>query len=77
MTNLRSYIDPDQTTTNVPTQFKTEQNQHPVRCGMCGETFFVSEDVYNFAKEGIEAGLDNPFQCQACEEEYDQLSYEG
>ena len=76
MTNLRSYIDPDQpTATTNPTPFKTPANEYEVRCSSCGETFFVSESVYLFAKEGIEAGLDNPFKCDECEEAYDQLSY--
>jgi hypothetical protein len=78
MTNLRSHIDPNQTS-GFPesTAFKTDRNQHEVRCGMCGETFYVDEDVYAFAKEGMETGLDNPFKCETCEREYDELSYEG
>ncbi|PWT89228.1 MAG: hypothetical protein C5B55_11705 [Blastocatellia bacterium] len=77
MTNLRSHIDPDRSTAPAPTQFKTAQNDHPVRCSVCGETFFVTDQIYQFAKEGIEAGLDNPFQCPACEEESDEYSYDG
>ena len=52
MSNLRSYIDPDQTlaVTN-PTAFKTGANAYEVRCNNCGELFFVSESVYLFAKK--------------------------
>lgn len=76
MTNLRSHIDPDQSSAQAnPTPLKTGKNQHEVRCSICGDAFYVSESVFLFAKEGIEAGLDNPFKCDDCEEEYDQLSY--
>ena len=76
MTNLRSHIDPDQNAAATnPTPFKTEKNEYEVRCSICGEAFFVSESVYSFAKEGIEEGLDNPFKCDDCEEQYDTLSY--
>jgi translation initiation factor 2 gamma subunit (eIF-2gamma) len=78
MTNLTSHLEPGQTRV-IPgsTAFKTERNQHEVRCGMCGNIFYVDEGVYAFAKEGMETGLDNPFKCETCEQEYDELSYEG
>lgn len=76
MTNLRSHLDPDQPgTVQGPTPFKTEGNEFQVNCGMCGAIVFVNEDMYRFAKEGIDAGLENPFKCDACEEEEDQLFY--
>ena len=76
MTNLRSYIDAEQTPDPTsPAQFKTVVNQYEVSCASCGAPFFVSESMYLFAKEGIEVGLDNPFKCDECEEADDQLSY--
>ena len=51
--------------------------KHEVRCGMCGKTVCVDEETFQFASEAIEAGLDNPFKCQVCQEEYDELAYEG
>jgi len=76
MTNLRSYIDAEQTPdTTSPAQFKTGMNQYEVSCASCGTRFFVSESMYLFAKEGIEVGLENPFKCDDCEEAYDQLIY--
>lgn len=60
-----------------PTAFKTERNTHEVHCGMCGATIYVDQGIYTFAQEGIQAGLDNPFKCENCEREYDDLSYEG
>lgn len=77
MTTLRSYIDPDQQTPTGPTSFMTDRNEHEVRCGMCARTTYVDEETFRFTSEAIESGLDNPFRCEACEEEYDDLAYEG
>jgi hypothetical protein len=55
----------------------TEKNDHEVRCGMCGRTVYVAEATYRFASDAIKAGLDNPFRCEVCDEEYDDLAYEG
>lgn len=76
MTNLRSHIDPDQANAFPgPTKIESEQNRYQVRCGLCNAPFYVDEGMYRFAKEGMEAGLDNPFKCEDCEQEYDELSY--
>jgi uncharacterized protein YlaI len=78
MTTLRSYIDPDQqSATKGPTFLKTEQNQQEVRCGMCGRIGYVDEETFRFVSDAIKAGLDSPFRCEICEEEYDDLAYEG
>jgi hypothetical protein len=77
MTTLRSYIDPDQQSTTGPTSFMTKRNEHEVRCGMCGRATYVDEETFRFVSEAIESGLDNPFRCEVCEEEYDDLAYEG
>ncbi len=79
MTKLRSYIDPDQqSATSDSTFFKTERKQQEVRCGMCGRVGYVDEETFRFVRDEIKAGLDNPFRCEICEEEYDDdLAYEG
>lgn len=78
MTNVGTQIDAEQPAAfRGPTEIKAEKKRVEVLCAMCGHTISVDEDMYNFAKEGIESGLDNPFKCEACEEEYDLLSYEG
>jgi hypothetical protein len=76
MTTLRSYIDPDQQSTTGPTFFQTERNEHEVRCGMCARPGYVDEETFRSVSEAIESGLDNPFRCEVCEEEYDDLAYE-
>ena len=77
MTTLRSYIEPNQQKATGPTSFMTERNEHEVRCGMCARTVYVNEENYGFVKEAMESGLDNPFRCEVCAEEYDDLVYEG
>ena len=77
MTTLRSYIDPDRQTVTMPTSFTTEDNEHEVRCGMCAREFYVNEETFSSLSEAIESGLDNPFRCEVCAAEYDDLAYEG
>jgi hypothetical protein len=54
-----------------------EPSQHEVRCGMCGKTMFVDEETFWFVNDAIKAGLDVPFRCEKCKQEYDDLVYEG
>lgn len=77
MTTLRSYIDPDQEKPKDPTPFMTDRNQHEVHCGMCAKSISVDEETFRFTSEAIESGLDSPFRCDVCAEEYDDLAYEG
>jgi len=77
MTTLRSYIDPDQQKAHGATSFMTERNEHEVRCGMCARAVYVDEENFRFVSEAIESGLDSPFRCEICAEEYDDLAYEG
>jgi hypothetical protein len=77
MTTLHSHFDPNQQTATGPTSFMTERNEHEVRCGMCARSVYVNEETYGFVKEAMDSGLDNPFRCEVCAEEYDDLVYEG
>ena len=64
-------------TSPATTSFKTQQNQHEVRCGMCGSIIYVDEETFSFVQDAIKTGLDDPFRCARCKEEYDNLAYEG
>jgi hypothetical protein len=59
------------------TRYITLVNCCEARCGMCGGRYFVNESVLAAILTSAEAGLDNPFRCAACEEEYDELAYDG
>jgi hypothetical protein len=71
MTTLRSYIDPDQQPATGPTSFVTERNEHEVRCGMCAREIYVDEETFRSGSEAMESGMENPFRCEICAEEYD------
>ena len=60
-----------------PTRYRTFVNRFAVRCGMCGGRYFVNESVHAAIITAAREGLDNPFQCADCEEEYDELAREG
>ena len=55
----------------------TDYNQHEVRCGMCARELYVDDEGYRLYMDAINSGLDNPFRCEVCNEEYDDLAYEG
>jgi hypothetical protein len=55
----------------------TDNNQHEVRCGMCAKELYVDDEGYRLYMDAINSGLDNPFRCEVCNEEYDDLAYEG
>jgi hypothetical protein len=55
----------------------TDENQHEVRCGMCARELYVDDEGYRLYMEAMSSGLDNPFRCEICSEEYDDLVYEG
>lgn len=59
------------------TSHETFVNHHPARCGMCGGQYFVNESVHAAIITAAETGLDNPFMCADCRDEYDDLAYEG
>jgi hypothetical protein len=76
MTNLQ-LVPKGNVATHGPTVFKTERNQREVRCGMCGRIIYVENETFDFVRDAIKAGLDDPFRCELCKEEYDDLVYEG
>lgn len=77
MTPLRSYLDPDQQSPTGPTFFMTERNEHEVRCGLCSRSVYVDEETDRLVSDAMESGQDNPFRCELCEDEYDDLAYRG
>ena len=74
MTTLRTDLEQTQ---QAPTSIMTDDNQHEVRCGMCARELYVDEDSYRLYSEALLSGLNNPFRCEVCSEEYDDLAYEG
>ena len=38
---------------------------------------YVDEDAYRYYSEALISGLDNPFRCEVCSGEYDNLACEA
>jgi hypothetical protein len=74
---LRSEFDGDRMVTSGPSRFKSYATPFEVRCGMCGRISFVDEVSFRSIQRATEAGLDSPFSCDLCQDEYDELAYEG
>ena len=54
----------------------TERNEHEVRCGMCAREVYVDDQTYRLGSDAMNSGSDNPFRCEVCFDEYDELTYE-
>lgn len=77
MSTVHPYIDRSHQLPITAKSVMTDENQHEVRCGMCARELYVDEDSHRLYSEALTSGLDNPFRCEVCSEEYDDLAYEG
>ena len=77
MSTVHANIDQNQQPPNSGSAIMTDDKQHEVRCGMCAREIYVDDEYYRRYMEAINSGLDNPFRCEVCNEEYDDLAYEG
>jgi hypothetical protein len=50
-------------------------NQYKLLCSMCSETLYVDKQLYDNTLHSIEEGLDNPFLCDDCQLDYDELAH--
>ncbi|HLG13057.1 MAG TPA: hypothetical protein VJH03_00830 [Blastocatellia bacterium] len=72
MTRLRETLNPEEThyAFGAPTRTKTAENQHPLPCWACGETYYVDERTHREFMHAVEYDVsDNPFLCERCIEE--------
>ena len=74
---LRSRLNPEEQRGRIAgaTTYPTGPNQHELECGFCGATYYVDEATFDKAASAIEKGFDNPFYCDECEAEYEELSH--
>jgi hypothetical protein len=78
MSNLRSTLNPEERGLFIgPTLYRTALNRFELNCGMCGGVYFVDQATAERVHEAVRQGFDNPFRCEDCEEEYDEMAYEG
>ncbi len=74
---LRSTLNPEEQSNVVegPTRFRKGPNQAELLCAVCNQTYYVDEVTFQQAMSAMEEGMDNPFCCDDCEEEYEELSH--
>lgn len=73
----RSEVDGDMNENYVTiTELKTDDNKFEIICGDCDRTFYTDEETFDKFSRTLEQGLDNPFLCSYCQQEYDDLAFE-
>lgn len=76
MQKLRESADADRVKqSGEATQSKNEQNQFQIECAECGGHYFVDRQKYARLSRAVAEGLDNPFVCEDCERDYDELAF--
>ena len=74
---LREEIDPDLSEKYTAfTDQKTGLNQHEIYCGTCAKVFYTDEVNSDQFRRALDHDLDNPFVCDDCKREYEELAYE-
>ena len=51
----------------------TEHNRYNMYCSSCHGSFYVDRTFYDQIVTSMEEGLDNPFMCDDCQEEFMDL----
>ena len=78
MQRVREEFDADRNEeTYEATTYQTDVNRVGVNCSYCNRSYFVSEDVAASINRAVNEGLDNPFVCPDCEEEFGDLERAG
>ena len=74
---LRSTLNPEEQANVVegPTRYGKGSNQSELLCGFCNEASFVDDVTFRQAVSSMEEGLDNPFCCDECEEDYEEITH--
>jgi hypothetical protein len=74
---LRSRQNPEEQTNVVegPTRYRRGPNQSELVCGCCHEIYYVDDSTFNQAITAMKEGSDNPFCCDECEAEYEEMSH--
>jgi len=74
---LRSTLNPEEQNNLVegPTRYRKGPNQSELICGICGGAYFVDSPTFDQAMAAMEKGLENPFCCDDCEADYEDVSH--
>lgn len=74
---LRSRLNPEEqrNVAEGPTQYIKGPNKFKLRCAFCNTIYYLDETTFQQALSTMAAGIDNPFCCEACQEEQEELSH--
>lgn len=74
---LRSTLNPEEQVDLVqgPTTYRKGPNQSELFCRVCAGPYYVNEVTFNQAMTAMKEGLDNPFCCDDCEDDYKEISH--
>ena len=74
---LRSSLHPEEQPNRVigPTKFRSGPNQSELVCSCCNEMYFVDDVSFRQAMSAMENGVENPFCCDECESEQEELAH--
>jgi hypothetical protein len=74
---LRSSLHPEEQPNRVkgPTKYRGGPNQSELTCSSCNEMYFVDDVSFRQAMSAMEKGLENPFCCDECEAEQEELAH--
>jgi len=74
---LKEEIDGDRAENYVSvTYYINDQNKYEINCGVCNKTLYADKETSARIYRSIEQGLDNPFLCNDCDQEFDELAFE-
>ena len=77
MSTVTSYINHHHSGIIDAPSTMTDDDQLEVRCGMCARELYVDAEGYGLYCEALNSGLENPFRCEVCSEDYDDFPYQG
>ena len=75
-TKLREDIDADHSEGYVSiTDYMTDQNKFEIICGSCSKILYADKETSDHIYRSVEQGLDNPYLCDDCQLELEELAY--
>jgi hypothetical protein len=78
MQTRREQYDIDRTEARpIYSSFPTSVNRYNLNCSSCHRSLYVSKEIYEQTVNSIQEGLDNPFMCDDCRDEFAELEHEG
>ena len=76
-TRLKEQIDADLAENYASvTYFMNSRNKYEINCGECNRILYADKETAERITRSIKRGIDNPFLCNDCEQEFDEFACE-